>query len=99
MLTSIALSAATPAVAEAMDDVARGRLVHIDGDRRLILLSDGSKYFVRKDVKMSSRRLGEDVLVTYRIGAVGRIAIHVRRVPDVLQSADPGALRPTSRFK
>lgn len=93
MLTSIALTAVAPAASEAADDVARGRLVHIDGERRAILLSDGTRYVVRRTVKMSSRKLGEDVLVTYRIGAAGREALKIRRVPDFLHSADQGARR------
>jgi len=95
MLTSIALTAVAPAAAaaEAMDDVARGRLVHIDGERRAILLSDGTRYVVRRNVKMSSRKLGEDVLVTYRIGVLGREAVRIRRVPDFLAPQDGGPLR------
>lgn len=82
MLTSLALTAVGPSAAESHDGVARGRLIHIDGERRAVLLSDGTRYVVRKDVKMSSRRLGEDVLVTYRFGGWGREALSIRRAPS-----------------
>lgn len=87
MLTSLAFATMVPAPVDAQDDVAQGRLIHIDGERRTILLSDGTWYDVRKSVKMSSRKLGEDVLVTYRVGAVRREALKIRRVPQFLQSA------------
>jgi hypothetical protein len=86
VLTSLALSMMGPAVSDAQDDVARGRLVHIDGERRAILLSDGSRYVVGKDVKMSARRLGEEVLVSYRLSAFGREALKIRRAPASLSS-------------
>ena len=91
-LMPVALFALSPGpAAQALDDVSTGRLLHIDGAARIITLSDGVRYAVAGNVKLSARKLGEIVLVTYRRGAYGREAIEIRRAPEFLRAASNAA--------
>lgn len=78
---SIALLPLVPASAHAEDAIAHGRLTHIDGPTRMVTLSSGSTYYVNKRVKISTRKVGEVVLVTFRQTSHGREAIKIRRAP------------------
>lgn len=87
LLSLLLFAFAAPAVGLAQDDVASGKLVHIDGRTRSITLSDGSTYVVSKHVKLSSREIGELVLVSYRDSAAGREAVKIRPAPQLPQHA------------
>lgn len=88
----VALFALSPGPsALALDEVSTGRLLHIDGTSRTITLSDGVRYVVAGNVKLSARKLGEIVLVTYRHNASGREAIEIRRAPEHLRAGTTGS--------
>ncbi len=80
-LWPFAALALVPLPAHSEDAVASGRLMHIDGVARVVTLSDGSTYYVNKRVKISTRSVGELVVVTHRPTSHGREAMKIRRAP------------------
>lgn len=89
-LWPFALFVLVPAPAHSEDAVASGRLVHIDGVARIVTLSDGSTFVVNKRVKISTRSVGELVLVTHRQTSHGREALRIRLAPVAIHSLAAG---------
>jgi len=70
-----------PATAHSESVTSVGRLAHIDGRSRVITLSDGSTFHVDKRVKISSRAVGELVVITARRASRGLEVTKIRRAP------------------
>lgn len=82
----IAFLSLMPAKAQCESVTSVGRLAHIDGISRIITLADGSTFHVNKRVKMSSRTVGESVVITFRSSAKGREVTKLRRAPVEVES-------------
>jgi hypothetical protein len=69
--------------------VATGQIEAIDSVNRTISLSSGEIFRAGPKVKLSTRRVGENIIVVYEVAEGGLQAIKVRRVPKALDAFTP----------
>ncbi|MBY0226257.1 MAG: hypothetical protein K2Q28_10670 [Hyphomicrobium sp.] len=90
---SIALAIATTvtvsSAAEAGRKMATGQISAIDSVNRTISLSSGEIFRAGPKVKLSTRRIGENIIVVYEAADGGLQAVKVRRVPQSLENFVP----------
>lgn len=81
----------TAAVSAQADDdrVATGSIAAIDGVNRRVTLTDGRTFIADGQLKLSSRSVGERVIIFYRAEGQKRHAIRMRRVPERLERLPP----------
>jgi Cu/Ag efflux protein CusF len=82
---AVALSVSCSTAAEAGRKVATGQIKAIDSANRTISLSSGEIFRAGPKVKLSTRHIGEKVIVVYETADDGLQAIKVRRVPQQLE--------------
>lgn len=78
---------AGPSFAEKL--VATGKIEAIDAMNRSFQLSGGQTFAAGPKVKLSKRKVGDDVIVVYEIKDDFLFAVDVRRVPFALQISAP----------
>jgi hypothetical protein len=66
--------------------VAKGVIASIDASKRCFTLEAGQTFIAGAKVKLSSRRIGEEVIVGYRVHPDHLLAVSVRRVPVALKA-------------
>jgi hypothetical protein len=75
--------------ADAGRKVATGQIEAINAANRTISLSSGETFRAGPKVKLSTRSIGESVIVVYEAADDGLRAIRVRRVPQSLEAFVP----------
>jgi hypothetical protein len=85
IVTTVAASSA----ADAGRKVATGQIEAIDSVNRTISLSSGETFRAGPKVKLSTRRIGETIIVVYEIAEEGLQAIKVRRIPQSIEAFVP----------
>jgi hypothetical protein len=93
LVLAIATTMATSSVADAGRKVATGRIEAIDSVKRTISLSSGETFRAGPKVKLSTRRVGENIIVVYEVAEGGLQAIRVRRAPQPLEAFVPPSER------
>jgi hypothetical protein len=89
LVLAIATTITTSSAADAGRKVATGQIEAIDSVKRTISLSSGETFRAGSKVKLSTRRVGENIIVVYEIADGGLQAIKVRRVPQPLEAFVP----------
>lgn len=76
-----------PSFAERL--VATGKIESIDAVNRSFALNGGQTFGAGPKVKLSKRKIGDDVIVVYEIKGDLLLAVDVRRIPFALQTSVP----------
>lgn len=74
------------ATAVAMSATIVGVIESIDIRGRIIVLRGGMAFNAGPGVKLSTRRIGEEVFVAYEATRLGLVALEIRPVPIALQT-------------
>jgi len=82
LLVLVLTLVAGPALAGRL--VATGKIEIIDAINRSFVLSGGQAFSAGPKVKLSKRKIGDDVVVIYEIKSDVLLAVDVRRVPFAL---------------
>lgn len=84
--TAWMISVLIAAAAMAMSATIVGVIESIDIRGRFVVLRGGAAFSAGPGVKLSTRRIGEEVLVAYEATHVGLVALEIRPMPIALQT-------------
>lgn len=87
LLVAGLMLSASPSLAEKL--IATGKIEAIDAMARSFALSGGQTFAAGPKVKLSKRKIGDDVIVVYEVKDDFLFAVDVRRVPFALQTSVP----------
>ena len=73
-----------PSFAEKL--VVTGKIEAIDAAKRAFALSGGMMFSAGPKLKLSKRKIGDDVIVVYKVQDDYLLAVELRRLPFVLQT-------------
>lgn len=94
---AVAASLPVSTRADATRKVVTGEIGAIDSVNRTISFSSGEKFQAGPRVKLSTRHIGEKVIVVYETRHDGWRAVKVRRAPQSVEALDPTHFRKSAQ--